>query len=352
MLPADLTATLKALALTDKPLITATPDKNVANAGKQFELGQKVEGTVQAQVAPNQFNVRVANQMLQMQLPAFIKSGDTITLQVVSLQPRLTFTLAASANPVSTPESLSATARMLSSLSQQPIERSYVRPIQSAPLWTGEQTLPDTAQLAGRLNDALSHSGLFYESHQAQWIAGARPTTQLLLEPQNQLAQTQAKQSASSAAASAQNSEIARYPNANTPAAGNRHVEAPRIPDHLQTLVQQQLNALETRQVLWQGPVWQGQEMRWEVHEEPPRRNAQGIEEGQWSTLVSLDLPNLGGVSARLTFSGNALSLSLETTDTKTRDKLSSASSQLIAALSERGIPVTHTQIIRNEHAG
>src|SRR5512142_2851898 len=205
MLPADLTATLKALALTDKPLITATPDKNVANAGKQFELGQKVEGTVQAQVAPNQFNVRVANQMLQMQLPAFIKSGDTITLQVVSLQPRLTFTLAASANPVSTPESLSATARMLSSLSQQPIERSYVRPIQSAPLWTDEQAFPDTAQLAGRLNDALSHSGLFYESHQAQWIAGARPTTHLLLEPQNQLAQTQAKQSASSAAASAQN---------------------------------------------------------------------------------------------------------------------------------------------------
>ncbi len=131
-----------------------------------------------------------------------------------------------------------------------------------------------------------------------------------------------------------------------------QRVSAPHIPDHLQTLVQQQLNALETHQVLWQGQVWQGQEMRWEVREEPPRRNAQGQEEGQWTTQINLDLPNLGGVSARLSFSGNALSLSLDVADTQTRDKLGSASSQLVAALTERGIPVTHTQITRNEHAG
>ncbi len=103
----------------------------------------------------NVFNVRVANQMLQMQLPAFIKPGDTITLQVVSLLPRLTFTLAASSNPVSTPESLSATARMLSSLSQQPLERSYVRPIQSSPLWTGEQALPDTSATRRQIERCL-----------------------------------------------------------------------------------------------------------------------------------------------------------------------------------------------------
>jgi hypothetical protein len=130
MLPANLISTLSALALTDKPLITATPDKNAANVSKQFELGQKVQGTVQAQVAPHIFNVRVADQLLQMQLPAFIRSGDVISLQVASLQPRLTFTLAASSNPVSTPVAqrhLRACFR-----SQQPLERSYVRPIQSS----------------------------------------------------------------------------------------------------------------------------------------------------------------------------------------------------------------------------
>lgn len=348
MLPADLISTLKALVLTDKPLITATPDKNAANAGKQFELGQKVQGTVQAQVAPNVFTVRIANQLLQMQLPAFVRSGDVIALQVASLQPRLTFTLAASSNPVSTPESLSATSRLLSSLSQQPLEKSYVRSIQSAPLWTGAQALPDTAQLAGKLHDALSHSGLFYESHQAQWIAGTRPTMQLLLEPQNQLSknpltQNQAAQGRLPQEAGAKNIETSGKP---MPALQTGSEQRPvSIPEHLQTLVQQQLSALETHQVLWQGQVWQGQEMRWEVSEESPHRNAHGVEEGQWNTQIHLDLPNLGGISARLSFNGNALNLSLDVTDGQTRDKLGNASSQLVTALSERGIPVTHTQI-------
>ena len=315
---------------------------------------------MQAQVAPNVFNVRVANQLLQMQLPAFIRSGDIITLQVASLQPRLTFTLAASSNPVSTPESLSATSRLLSSLSQQPLERSYVRPIQSSPLWTGVQTQPDINQLANNLHDALSHSGLFYESHQAQWIAGTRPTTQLLLEPQNRLPANPQPQAAQSQLPPGSQPLDSRNRNVDATAnpislpatASEQRAAAPNIPQHLQTLVQQQMNALETHQVLWQGQVWQGQEMRWEVREESPRRNAQGAEDGQWITHIHLDLPNLGGVSARLSFNGNALNLSLEVSDPQTRDKLGSASSQLMAALSERGIPVVHTQITQNEHAG
>jgi flagellar hook-length control protein FliK len=360
MLPANLISTLRALSVTDKPLITATPDKSAPNAGKQFELGQKLQGTVQAQVAPNIFNVRIANQLLQMQLPAFIRSGDILTLQVVSLQPRLTFTLAASSNPVSTPESLSATSRLLSSLSQQPLERSYVRPIQSSPLWTGTQELTDTTQLASILHDALSHSGLFYESHQAQWIAGTRQTTQLLLEPQNQitpktLAQNPGQQNQTSQATQSQNArsiETAGNSISFTQSGSEQRPAVPNIPEHLQTLVQQQMGTLETHQVLWQGQVWQGQEMRWEVSEESPHRNAQGVEEGQWNTQIHLDLPNLGGVSARLSFNGNALNLSFDVSDAQTRDKLGNASSQLIAALSERGIPVIHTQIMQNEHAG
>lgn len=342
MLPSNLISSLKALALTDRPLISATPDKVSADTGKHLnlEVGQKVQGNVESQVAPNLFKVRVADQMMQMQLPAFVKPGDTIQLQVVSLLPRLTFTLSASSNPISTPESLSAASRMLSSLSQQPLERNYVRPIQSSPLWTGEKAALDTTQLAGKLHDALSHSGLFYESHQAQWIAGTRPTTQLLLEPQNQLSQNTLSKGM----------DAAHVQTLAPQTAGEQRASMPSIPEHLQTLVQQQLNALETRQVLWQGPVWQGQEMRWEVRDEAPRRGAQ--EAGQWATQIDLDLPNLGGVSARLSFNGNALNLSLDVSDAKTRERMGNASSQLVAALTERGIPVIQTKITANEHAG
>jgi flagellar hook-length control protein FliK len=222
-----------------------------------------------------------------------------------------------------------------------------VRPIESAPLWTGAQALPDTTQLAGKLHDALSHSGLFYESHQAQWIAGTRPTTQLLLEPQNQIPQTQQTQNVQS-----RNTEAANNPLQSIQSGIEQRAAAPNIPPHLQTLVQQQLNALETHQVLWQGQVWQGQEMRWEVHEESPQRNAQGKEEGQWITQIHLDLPNLGGVSARLSFNGNSLNLAFEIADAQTRERMGNASPQLMAALSERGIPVVNTQFTQNEHAG
>lgn len=356
MLPDNLIPALKTLAHADKPLIQATPDKAVANAGKQLEVGQQVRATVQAQVAPGIYNVRVAEQMMQLQLPSFVKSGDTIQLQVVALLPRLTFTLAASSNPVSTPESLSAAARMLSSLSQQPLERSHVRPIQNAPLWTGNLLQPDIPQLAVRLHDALSHSGLFYESHQAQWIAGTRPTAHLMLEPQNQL------QSALPHTETATRSAPATQPTPATAAEAGRiptpvgTAEAPRsampdVPEHLRTLVQQQMNALETRQVLWQGPVWQGQEMRWEVREESPRHTPLGLEEGQWVTRITLDLPSLGGVSAQLSLTGESLSLKLQADNTATRDRLAAAAPQLTATLAEQGIPVTQTRIELHESA-
>lgn len=333
MLPANLiAATLGKLALSDKPLVSATPDKGNALSALKLELGQQVQGTVQAQVSSNLFQVKVADQIVQMQLPAFIRSGDLVTLQVVTLQPRLTFSLAASTNPVSTSEQLSSTSRLLSSMAQQPIEQNFVRPTQQAPLWVAAQSAPDTNLLASQLHNALSHSGLFYESHQAQWIAGMRSTPQLMQEPQNQMPKQSAPaiKPADSAIASAQT---------------NAANLAPVIPEHLQNLVQQQLHTLENRQVLWQGLAWQGQEMRWEVREESPRRHASGEQDGQWVTELKLDLPRLGNVSAKLSFDGSAVNLSFDVGNAQTRDILGEASAQLVSSLNGRGIPVLQTRI-------
>ena len=42
-------------------------------------------------------------------------------------------------------------------------------------------------QLAASLSKALSTSGVFYESHQSQWVLGERPVGDLLNEPQGKL---------------------------------------------------------------------------------------------------------------------------------------------------------------------
>jgi len=329
-----LAAALTKLALNEKPLIAAATDKPNPKSGLKLDIGQQVQGTVQAQTAPGQFQVRIADHVVQLQLPAFVRSGDLISLQVTSLQPRLAFSLSSATNPVSTSEQLSSASRMLSSMTQQPLEQPYVKSLQRAPLWIANQaSAPDTTVLADKLHHALSHSGLFYESHQAQWIAGMRSTPQLMQEPQNQpLPQS-----------TAMPNEVAAK--MYVPTSLNA------IPEHLQNLVQQQLHALENRQVLWQGVAWSGQEMRWEVREESPRRSHTGEQDGQWITEIHLDLPHLGSVSARLSLNGGAVNLTLNARDEKTRELLGKASTQLVSALNERDIPVLQTRIEKMEEA-
>lgn len=327
MLPTDALHTLNALSLNEKLLLPTAPDKNTSGKAS-FELGQKVQGSIQAEISPGVFKVRVLEQMLQMQLPASLKSGDVIELQVMSLQPRLTFSLVASLNPLSTPEKLSQTSRLLSSLSQLPLPQSAARTTQSEPLWSVAALPPNVTELAGKLQQSLSQSGLFYEAHQAQWLAGMRTTAQLLQEPQNGLA------------------EHAPFPTPSTAHQTTNQV-LDSIPTVLQPLVHQQLNALETRQVFWQGEVWSKQAMRWEIHEESPRHQPEeGAENlGQWATQIHLDLPNLGEVSATLRLTNNGLTVSLAASGETTRALFSASSSQLNATLAERGIQVINTSV-------
>jgi flagellar hook-length control protein FliK len=424
MLPDNILSTLKALTLPQKPLPTTTAE--AAPKAVQFELGQKLQAIVQDQIAPNVFKVNVSGQLIQMQLPASIRSGDTVALQVIGIQPRLTFSMVNSANPLSTPEQLGSTARLLSAMSRQPPEKAYVQATQTAPLWEASAP-PESKQLAGLLHEALGNSGLFYESHQAQWVGGARSTAQLLQEPQNQapdqvkaalaggapskpaatgevaskLALTvdlgskvvanansnkpvvtdtiagktvTAGEPANNPAVAADtasktavasynaNAEVAASTTSNpssTNAAPTQPNTAPLpdnkpqgIPDHLQPLVQQQLNALETRQVLWQGNVWPGQPMQWEIHEQPPKTHGSAEErQRQWVTQLHLDLPNLGEVAATLRFNSAGLSLVLNAATQEARAALGGASSQLVSALTDAGIPVLNTQVTQNGDA-
>lgn len=338
MLTANQLNALKALALEQKPLVTVTA-LSAPKAGT-FEPGQKFQGTVQAQVAQGVFKVRIADQVIQMQLPHSIKTGDTIALQVVSTSPRLVFSMSASTNPLSTPEQLSSTSRLLSALSQQQPEKGFVNATQKTPLWPVVQAL-DSKQMAGTLREALSHSGLFYESHQAQWLQGNRSTEQLLQEPQNQ--------SPSHATSATEGYERAAM---HRSLSASQEAKALGIPEHLQPLVQQQLNTLETRQMVWQGLVWPGQAMQWEIHErEQPAQDWETGEQRQWATSINLNLPKLGEVSAKLNFSNNSLSLVLGAGTQAAREQMGGAVAQLAASLAENGIAIANIQVVQHAAA-
>ncbi|SEA42503.1 flagellar hook-length control protein FliK [Variovorax sp. YR216] len=77
---------------------------------------------------------------------------------------------------------LSAAARVISALLAD--EHGDAGPVRgAAPAWASAKT-PDAGALAGTLSQNVSNSGLFYESHLAEFAAGGRTLAQMAQEPQ------------------------------------------------------------------------------------------------------------------------------------------------------------------------
>lgn len=331
MLPTNLIRTLQTLSRSDNPSIVAATD--APNPVTKLEPGQQLQGSVQSKVSEGLFNVQVAGQTLQMRLPGNIRSGDVLELEVIATRPRITFSMVASTNPLSTPEQIGATARILSNLAELPIERLIVQQPGNKAVWQVGQQVPDTRQLAGVLRDALGKSGLFYESHQAQWIRGERSINQLLEEPQNLLMEKNLPLSYDD-----QRSASATQAQSNTPTTPRPAGDASLpIAKELLLLVQQQLHTLEHHHLAWMGQVWPGQEMQWEIQGQPEHQ-AQQQDERQWSTEMELALPKLGDVHARLVFAESGLRLTLQAADSATVDLFSHALPQLRNSLAEADI--------------
>jgi hypothetical protein len=173
---------------------------------------------------------------------------------------------------------------------------SRTTPVMSAPP-------ANTRELAQALEGLLTRSGLFYESHQAQWIAGERPLEELMREPQAALKRT-----------------------------GD--------PVHPQAtaLVQQQLQTLDSRQVVWSGQVWPDQPLEWRIEEES-RRDRDSVETpAAWKTSLRLTLPRLGDVNAALSVTGHDVRITLSAAAPDARSDLRAGEPALRAAFARAGL--------------
>ena len=340
MLPANLINALQVLSRSEKPLIKV----DTPNPSLTIEPGQQIQGTVQSQLSPGLFKVIVAGQSMQMRLPGNVRSGDVLDLQVIANSPRLTFSVITSAAPISTHEQIGAMARLLADLAQQPIENPVARQLGKTAIWQTPLTAPDSKQLATALRDALGNSGLFYESHQAQWVRGERSTAQLLVEPQNQLVGNPALPPGASPATQASEPNIPALPTAqNSPVTDAQSLP---VSKELLPLVQQQLHALETHQLTWIGQVWPGQDMQWEIQGQPEHQSSQQ-DARQWSTEVELALPRLGDVYVRLVFSASGLALTMHVADSATVALFNRSMEGLQAALADADIPLTAVAVAK-----
>jgi hypothetical protein len=112
-------------------------------------------------------------------------------------------------------------------------------------------------------------------------------------------------------------------------------------------LVQQQINALESQRIVWSGPIWPGQTMRWEIAEATRHEEAPEAEQA-WQTQIELELPKLGAITANLLLDKRGVSVKLRAPVDSTGATLAAAFGDLREALRAAGSPVS--TLVREDH--
>ena len=329
MLPRELVAAVL-------PASPARPAEHLGDPRQQAfqralapQLGKALHGEVLARLGDGSFVVKVANIPARMPLPAGAEVGADVPLTLVSLHPRPTFQVGLGANPIfseagpplpqgadpgkaplamregsavgraaallqataagSAAQTLGAEANT-TTLSQagktiggvlaaaQKADAPMTAALGRTPVVAADGM--DAASIAAGLQQAVGKSGLFYESHVAEWAQGARALAELHAEPQQQLAREGVRQ-------------------------------LPTDPATAQ-LINLQLATQEQAHVAWQGNLWPGQPMQLEVQRDTrDGHDEAGEAERPWHSRLRLRFPELGELDARLTLTGGRLQVQL-----------------------------------------
>jgi hypothetical protein len=392
MIPADLVARLRLLNEasffnTEPPVAGLQRAREIQSQLPELVPGQRFFATLQRTLPDGTFRALVAGQQMTLSLNTAAKSGDTLELEVSQVTPRAVFARivggeAAAGNTASAQPALSQTGRLISFLltgqpNPQPASLAGNQPLLNAPPANGAPLVP-------MLRQALGQSGLFYESHQAQWVLGKLDTAALLREPQGQTPPQGATQpgttsrsgqpqspgqgtpqgtaqaaatppgaTPSNAAANAARlaggaDESAQIESTRSTAALRAGVEeaaparTPPIPERLMPVVHQQLDALATQQYVWQGQAWPGQAIEWIIEDPQGESGAEGEDaEENWNTTLRLTLPRLGGVEAQLHLTPAGVALRLRADDEATIRALDAGGAALASALEAANLKLT-----------
>lgn len=184
----------------------------------------------------------------------------------------------------------------------------------------------NVAQLASGLKQAIQASGLFYESHLADWVQGTGTRSELAREPQGAFAPAVARATEQAQAA------------AQAPAP--QHL-APQV----EGLVQRQLEVLEFRAAQWQGEAWPGQRAEIRIAEDDTAAGRDAAGDPAWNATLRVTMPGLGEVEGRISLSGRAVRLALGTTDPQAVRTLAGARAELARALGAQGLSLAEAKV-------
>ena len=159
--------------------------------------------------------------------------------------------------------------------------------------------------LAAALAEAVSGSGVFFESHLADWVRGARDTAPLLAEAQARAA------------------TLAAAPDATGEAA-----------------FRQQLSSLVTGELAFQFPAWPGQNAALVIGKDPEQAPPGAPPGRTFFARLEMELPELGSVQAVLNLNSRGIDIDLRAAAPATTDALGAAMQSLAQALAAADLRV------------
>ena len=366
MIPPDVASRLQSSA--DVALRPVAPAQELTDKLGGLDVGQRVMAEIQAMLPNGTYRALINQRNITLALPFSAKSGDTLELLVTESDGKAALAVvshqakdgAAQTAREAVSATLSRTAQFISQLGSRPEESgdgpkglalNNNQPIATAPPRSAQDILP-------LLKQAIAQSGMFYESHQAEWVEGRLPQSQLLQEPQGRLSaapQPGAPPAPARAEADAAIPGTARdlaavgtaaRPAADAAAQNAAHLVAPQA----QPIVQHQLDALATQNFVWQGQAWPGQTMRWEIEEDGKgREGAEDEPANRWRTGLKLTLPTLGGISARIQLEGSQMTLDIRVDEAATGARMRADGATLRQRLDEAGLTLSAFHITHGD---
>jgi len=398
MIPvADITNVTSPLAAETTPVspplgsaaVATALTQNAPGILTQMAVGRLLQVQVLTQLKDGSFIVGVDDTALRMSLPEGTTVGSKLQMTLLTDSPRPTFLLEAQTD--SNSASLSNAGRIISNV------------LQSAELTSAPNTLigktpiiaeptGNPAQIATSLQSSVEQSGLFYESHVGQWASGELPLSALLQEPQmhgkaqagDAPAEAGAKQQGGATNAgvvlqrpATSDAELAKLIDDARASAdahstlgqaiGSLLANARGLPQEADTVVKPtlltpdsaqtihlQLNVLEQNRYVWQGELWPGQHMEWEIEEDGSNRNPQnqdGGDQASWNSTVRFQLPSLGKISASIHLSGGRVQMRLATDSAAAASRLQAHGKELSDALDGAGSPLDSLLIQQDGNA-
>lgn len=289
---------------------TVAPTGVSQSVQTSLKVGVDYLGKIVSFDASGTAEVQIGDQLFGMKLGSNFAAGDVLRFRFLGSNPNPTFLLLSSGSNQAGFENvvLSVTSLLITQLQDEAQLQGQLSKVESLlpPLLQN----PQNPQLtAAQLQNAIIMSGLFYESHLANFAKGKWPLNALMKEPQNR-----------------------------------PHFNASQV-------VNKQLDALENQTIRWSGNIWPGQQMDWQLACEQEESSSSPSNDNPVQTIISvleLDLPNLGKVQARLTLRDDALSVHFKAAQPQTDTLFRQEIAELKKTFSANGQELKALEVLKH----